>query len=262
MIKQILTIVILLIVCNFVKANDHSGNSLKNSFASPAVRNSIKFNYDLLGNNTIDVVTDLSDDFNIPLLRPHWKRKLNETEWTLKERPGYLRIKAQKINNIEEIQSDQTFSHLIKNNTIGEAVCLIDVSSLTDNTSAGLYYGSSGINFIGVQSRSGSKNLIVSISDIIFYGPVLKENTILFRFKIDISKAWFEYSIDGTNYTKLGDEFKLNTLKSDKNVIGFYCLNSVNENSSVDIDWFYYNPKVDHTIRFAETGKKIFIPEI
>jgi beta-xylosidase len=262
MIKRILIVSTFMIICLLGRAGNDSEKYSNESNASPAVRNSLKFNYDLIDKNNIDELTDLSDDFNIPMLRSHWNSCSDQNEWTLKERPGFLRIKAQKKTTVEDIHPEETFSQKIKLNTSGEAVSLIDLTKMTDNTLAGLYYSSTVINYIGIELKNGNKNLIVRVGNDIYNGPVLNTNTILLRVKIDVSKAWFEYSFDGIEYSKLGCEFKLNVIDGDKNIIGLYCLNSTDVSSSVDIDWFYFNPKVDNTYHFAETENKNLIPEI
>lgn len=262
MIRHILVLVSLLVVCNLGKADNKVENNSIDDHTSSAIRNSLKFNYDLISGNSIAESSDLSDDFNIPTLRSHWEYRLKEGEWTLKDRPGYLRIKAQKISKVEDIRPENTFSQKIKSNIVAEAVTMIDLSGMDDHTCAGIYCRSSVINFIGIQAQNGKRNLTVTVSNNVFTGPEVTENTILLRVKIDVSKAWFEYSFNGIDFTKLGDQFQVTTMTGSEGLIGFYCLNDIDENCSVDIDWFYYNPKVDHTVRYTEIENKILIPEI
>jgi beta-xylosidase len=262
MIKRILIFSILLIIAHFTKAGDVAVTNCTGAIAGSSVRNSLKYNYDLYTGNNLVEPSDLSDDFNIPNLRSNWDYKLNEGEWNLKVHPGYLRIKAQKNATVQDINPEKTFSHKIKRNTIGEVVSMIDPSGMSNNTIAGIYCKSKIINYMGVKSINGSKQLIASVTNKEFYGPEMNETNVILRVTLGISKAWFEYSFNGIDFIKLGDEFKINELNNNDNFIGLYCLNDSDCNSSVDIDWFYYNPKLDVTTHYAETDKKIVIPEI
>jgi len=262
MIKRILILFVFLAISFWGRADGNSEKDFHDDIANSAIRNSIKFNYDLINETGIVESSNLSDDFNMPVLRSHWNAASIENNWTLRERPGYLRIKAQQKTSVQEIHPESTFSQNVKLNSTGEAVSFIDISSMNDGTNAGLYYSSSKINYIGIQSQGGRENIVVCVENIMHQGPELTNNSILLLVKISVSKAWFEYSLDGVTYTRLGCEFKVNALSGEKDTVGIYCLNSANENSSVDIDWFYYNPKVDDAIRFVENENKNSIPEI
>jgi beta-xylosidase len=251
-----------MIICVYVYAGDRSDKIRGENCVDPAVKNSIKFNYDLIDRNSIDELSELSDDFNLPVLRSHWNPPLDQSEWSLKERPGYLRIKAQKKTTFDDIFPEGTFSQKIKLNASGEAVSMVDLSSMHGNANAGLYYSGEKINYIGIQSENGNKKLIVCIDNKIYDGPELTGNDILLRLKIDVSKAWFEFSYNGIDYVKLGCIFKLNVGNDNNNVVGIFCLNGAGGDSSVDFDWFYFNPRVDSTIHYAETKSEILIPEI
>jgi|WetSurMetagenome_2_1015567.scaffolds.fasta_scaffold202415_1 beta-xylosidase len=263
MIKQILIILFLLVTCFWGKASSNNNNdSFHGDILGPAVRNSLKYNYDQLAGIKNNEKSDYSDDFNLPQLRSLWQTSVKETEWTLKERPGFLRIKAQKIGSIEGIKKENTFFQKLKYNTCGEVVSSVDLTNLSENSNAGLYFHSKTMNYIGVETNGGKKTLVVSIDSKISLGPEITENSVLLRIKIENYCGWFEYSFDGLNYIKCGTDFKLSTLSNDSNCIGFYCFNADDETSSIDIDWFYYNQRSDNLTKFAEIGNKILYPEL
>jgi beta-xylosidase len=262
MVKHILILSAFLAISFWGRADGINKKGFHDDIAGSAIRNSIKFNYDLINETGIDESSSLSDDFNMPVLRPHWNVASIENDWTLRERPGYLRIRAQQKTSVQEIHPGSTFSQNVKLNSTGEAVSFIDISSMSEGTHAGLYLSSSKINYIGVQSQGGKNNLVVCVANKIQEGPKLNAKSVLLRVTISVSKAWFEYSIDGVTYTRLGSEFNLNALSGKNGSVGIYCLNNANKSSAVDVDWFYYNPKVDDAIRFAENEKRAPIPEI
>jgi beta-xylosidase len=262
MIKQTLILLILLVTCFWGKASNNDKDNFHGDILDPAVRNSLKFNYDQLAGFKNNEQISFSDDFNLPQLRSLWQSNITESKWTLKERPGFLRIKAQKIKNIDGILQESTFSQKVKYNIYGEALSYIDLTNLSEDSNAGLYFSSEKINYIGIEISGGKKTLVVSVNNEIFRGPEISENSIMLRIKIEYFSGCFEFSFDGLNYIKLGSDFKLSALSSGDDCIGFYCFNKNNEESSIDIDWFYYNPRSDNQIKFAEIENKILYPEL
>lgn len=260
MIKQIQIILILLVTCFWGRAGNNGNDDFHGDITSPAVRNSVKFNYDLIAGMNYSEQTNFSDDFNLPQLRSLWQTTISESNWSLKERPGFLRIKGQKITDIDEFLPENTFSQKVKYNTIGEAISYIDLSNLSENSFAGLYFSSKRINCIGVEANSQIKRLIAKVDNQVFRGPEISGNSVVLRIKIENTKGWFEYSFDGLSYTQLGSLFQLSALSTD--FIGLYCLNESNGQGSIDVDWFYYNPKDDHVTKFAEIENKFLNSEL
>lgn len=252
MVKQILILLILSVTCFWGEASNNDNANFHGDISSPAVRNTLKFNYDQLAGINDEKQTNFSDDFNLPQLRSLWQLNAKECSWTLNERPGFLRIKAQKTGFNDRLIHEKTLSQKVKCNTSGEAVVLFDLANLSVNTNAGLYFSSKRINYIGIETVEGEKCLVVKVNDEVIHGPIIHENSVMLRIVFEVAKARFEFSFDGMVYNKLGSEFKLNTLKGDNNCIGLYCMNENNEKGSVDIDWFYFIPIIDNETKFAE----------
>ena len=259
MVKQILILLILLIACFWGKAGNDN-NDFQGDISSPAVRNNLKFNYDQIAGIKNNDQTNLSDDFNLPQLRSIWQSNINEKDWTLKEHPGFLRIKAQKIEEVDKISTENTIYQIVKYNTTGDVVSYIDLANLLENSNAGLYFNSKRMNYIGVETYKKGKRITAKVNDQIFKGPEVSENSIILRIKIEKTSGWFEYSFDGIVYYQLGSVFQLNALSND--LLGLFCLNEVKGNGSIDIDWFYYNPQVDNKIKFAENENNKIISEL
>jgi hypothetical protein len=114
MIKQILILLILMVICFWGRASNNDNEDFHGDILGPAIRNSLKFNCDQLAGINNNDQSNFSDDFNLPQLRSLWQSNINESIWTLKERPGFLRIKAQKVYNIDRIVNENTFSQKVK----------------------------------------------------------------------------------------------------------------------------------------------------
>jgi beta-xylosidase len=262
MVKQILILLIILVINSWVKASNNGETYIQVNNQSPAVRNFLKFNYEQLSSVRNNNQVSFSDDFNLPQLRSLWQSNLNESEWSLNERPGFLRIKAQKISTIDELNIKNSFLQEVKNNTSGEAVCFIDITNLSEDLNAGIYFSSKRINCIGIETKAGTKSIFVSVNNEVYYSPAISENSVTLRIKIENARGWFEYSFDGLIYYKLGSEFKLSSLSNNTDYIGLFCYKIHNENGYVDFDWFYFNPIRENEIKFAEIENKILYPEL
>lgn len=259
MIKQILILLILLVTCFWgVAGNDN--NDFQGDISSPAVRNHIKFNYDQVAGVSLNAESNFSDDFNLPQLRSIWQSNIDEKDWTLKERPGFLRIKAQKIDLVDQFASENSFFQKVKYNTSGEVVSFIDLTNLSEDSNAGLYFSSKKMNYIGVVTDKVGKRITAKVNDQIFKGPEVTETVVLFRIEIDKTRGWFEYSFDGLEYNQIGPVFQLNSLSNE--ILGLFCINERNEKGSIDIDWFYYKPQINDTIKFAENEHHVINSEL
>jgi len=255
MVKQILILLFLLVTCFWGKAGNENDNNFHGDITSPAIRNNLKFNYDHIAGVKMDEQVNFSDDFNLPQLRLLWPSNISEYEWSLQEHPGFLRIKAKKVLDIERFISENTFSQKVKYNSSGEAVSFIDLTYLSKNSNAGLFFSSKRINYISIETNKIGKRIIAKVNDQIFIGPEISETLIMFRVKIESTKGWFEYSFDGLVFNQLGPVFQLNALTND--TIGLFCLSKSNEKGSIDIDWFYFNTHNDNVTKFAENEHNI-----
>jgi beta-xylosidase len=248
MVKQIFITFFFIFICFWGKAERDNIESK----TSPCARNNLKFNYDLLANQQAEVSYNCTDDFNLPILRSSWQTIMDEDYWTLKERPGFLRVKANKVEDSQDVFLSKTFSQKISKNTIGVAITYLDLSQLNNETRAGLYVKGEHNNMIGVQMDSGLKKIFVSINNTLEYGIEIENDAVIFRLNFDVDNAWFEYSFDGVDFTKIGESFLINTKPLIHDLIGIYCYSRVAEESFADFDWFYFDTKYDTALKYAE----------
>lgn len=254
MVKQILLILPLFFLVVVLSASENRTVNTGNS-ASSAIRNSNEFNYNKIsGNKDIKEEANFSEDFNLPVLRSTWSSKSEESKWSLKERPGYLRLKSQNKTEISNITSG-SFSKEIEFNTTCDATCHIDLSNLNEGNETGMYYTNKHINYIEIEISNGIKKLKVSINNKVYEGPNVEVSQITFRTRIESTKGWFEYSVDGSEFIKIGEEFVLNASHNKTDNVGIFCLSQLENEGSSDIDWFYFKQKKSTSVHFAELIK-------
>ena len=60
------------------------------------------------------------------------------------------------------------------------------------------------------------------------------------RTRMKAGRAFFEYSTDGENFSRFGDDFELTFGRWRGDRIGFFCWNPERSAGHLDIDWFRY----------------------
>lgn len=191
------------------------------------------------------------DDFASSLLSPQWAwyYSPDDTRWTLKERPGYLRMKA-----VRPLEKDNFLKtpNILSQRKIGKGCDTVTVKmelkGMIVAQEAGIshfatYYFNFGVVkrdcniYELVENFNGRRNSLGSIYS----------DDIWLRCIMDGDKGFYEYSIDGKVYTSSNQSFTVNARGFMGDRIGLYNYNEAGE-GYVDIDWFHYNydgPKVN-----------------
>jgi|GEM_PF-191881 len=151
-----------------------------------------------------------SDSFDNAKLRPIWELNHNpdDTKWSLTERPGYLRLKTAKV------VKDETDIFNARNTLIQRcqgpssvATVEMDVSHITEGDVAGLCNFQNPYGYIGVQLKGGRRSILMVNNNTRVAEMPLNQDKVYFRFdyKEPATSSDFYYSLDGFNFTKLGN---------------------------------------------------------
>ncbi len=177
-----------------------------------------------------------------------WNHNPYPDNWSLTERPGYLRLTTGRVvNNLREAPNTLTQRPFAKRDqsipTIGSTK--MDIQNMKVGDIAGLAVFQDPYAYIAVKKGKDLTQLImVNNGDVIDSVPV-KGETIYLRTLASnkTRKATFEYSLDNKNFTQLGSElimrFSLKVFTGNK-----YCLfNYATKETGgfVDFDWFRLN---------------------
>jgi beta-xylosidase len=162
-----------------------------------------------------------SDEFNrkkdegdLPLVW-QWNHNPERTLWSVRERPGYLRLTTGRTDT-SFLQARNTLTQ----RTIGpqcSGSTSIDVSNIKDGDFAGLALLQKKFGMIGVRNVNGSKMILMaSVDDL---KPVeiarvpLSINKVFLKIECDFrdlhDTARFFYSLNGKTWTPLGDDLKM-----------------------------------------------------
>ncbi|MBN1767139.1 MAG: glycoside hydrolase 43 family protein [Prolixibacteraceae bacterium] len=199
-----------------------------------------------------------SDDFkrkrkdaDLPLVW-QWNHNPVNSLWSVRERKGYLRLKTGKVvNELEEARNtltQRTFGPVCAGSTS------IDVSNMKDGDIAGFTALQSKYGQLGVKCEN-DKKFIVMISaktgePVELERVPLSQDEVHFKIECDFRDradiAYFYYSLDGKNWTEIGEPLKMEyTLDHFMGYrFGLYNYASKTQGGFVDFDYF----KIDNQI--------------
>ncbi len=205
----------------------------------------------------------VSDDFNEEKLGMTWEWNHNPVNdaWSLTERPGYMRLKTNRIvTNLYD--ATNTLSQRMEGPECTASVA-IDLSHMKDGDVAGLaaFNGHSGLLSV---IKEGKKRYLVMSTNVVNFNEkdwsvadveaeevervALKEKRVYLRidadFRLGRSIATFYYSTDNESWTKIGSDFQMRfdftrLFMGTRYAIYNYATKSLG--GYVDVDWFDYD---------------------
>ena len=167
-----------------------------------------------------------SDDFSAEKLGLHWQWNHNPVDnaWSLKERPGYLRLKTSRV--VPNLYlAPNTLTQRMEGPTCSGYICM-DLSKMKDGDCAGLaaFNGDSGVLTIKKQGKklvlqmseqkvslTDREKAVTKVEEKLVESVELKQDKIWLRLDGDFQPrhgdaANFYYSLDGEQWTKIGTE--------------------------------------------------------
>lgn len=154
------------------------------------------------------------------LLEWQWNHNPDNRLWSLTEREGYMRLKTGTLSSsVTEARNTLT------QRTFGpecSAYIKLDVANMKEGDVSGLSAFAEKYGYVGVKFEDGRKYIVMaryddndSVEEEFEIERVeLTENEVFLRVDCDYNnatdKAYFYYSIDGENWTKIGDTLQMN----------------------------------------------------
>ena len=194
-----------------------------------------------------------SDEFNrnegdesLPLVW-QWNHNPLNDYWSLTERPGYLRLTTDRVDD-----TFLTTRNTLTQRTIGpssSAEILIDLSGLNDGDVAGFGALQANYGFVGVKKDKGNYELIMAKGTpqngekVIEQIPIDQEQVYL-KIEADFldrkDQATFHYSLDGSEWSQIGDELQMSYTLPHFVGYRFAIFNYATESAGgfVDVDYF------------------------
>lgn len=192
-------------------------------------------------------VPQSDDDFSTPTLGPQWEWNYQPRadKWSLTERPGWLRLHAfQPLRRGDFFKAGNTLTQRVMGCGGGEVVIKLDPAGMADGQTAGLCIFWKELASLGVRQQNGVRTIELDNNGTNTIGGQLNSDTtnVWLQAKInDLGVSTFSWSLDGKNYTSIGDGFKLGWGNYRGTRIGVYSYNNDAETGFVDVDFFHYS---------------------
>lgn len=199
-----------------------------------------------------------SDEFADTSLKLEWQFNHNpdNSKWSLKERPGYLRIRTGRVDKFVTSARNSLTQRSFGPKCSGRIS--LDVKGLKNGDYAGLCALQNKYGFVGVR-RSDNKNYIVMMngssgSPVQAESVNLTTDKVFLRIDMDFTnrtdKATFFYSLDSISWKSIG-----NTLQMSYDIPHFmgyrfalFNFATGDTGGVADFDWFHIGPSVSQRI--------------
>lgn len=187
-----------------------------------------------------------------------WNHNPDDSFWSLKERPGWLRLKAKPISSKPGIAGVRNLQipfvedsiHFAYNTLVQlamgkecSATVKMDASQMTEGQRAGATLFGKNYGWIGLVKENGKLKIRSNIKGKYFNGPELQGDTIYLKLSIAApSNPCFYFSIDGSTFQRLGDDYSVGRdwFEGIKFGLFTYHLSQASAAGHVDFDYFRY----------------------
>jgi len=186
----------------------------------------------------------LDEDFSGAQLAPEWEWNYHprEEKWSLKERPGFLRLHAFKPlqgGNILKV-GNQLTTRIFQSGR-GQVTVKLDVAGLADGQVAGLSLFGRTFAWIGAERSAGVTRIAYSQNGKQTPGDVLSGKDLWLRADITVDGlATWAFSTDGKDFKPFGGTHQCDWANYRGTRIGLFTYNSTGEEGFVDFDSFHY----------------------
>ncbi|PXV86833.1 carbohydrate binding protein [Lachnotalea glycerini] len=181
----------------------------------------VETNYVASPNQTNDLMDFYVDDISfktstakLPLVW-QWNHNPDNANWSLTAKSGYLRLTTGKVSSsildARNTLTQRTFGPTCSGNVA------VEIGGMKDGDYAGLCAFQSKYGLVGVKMSGNSKSIVMvnasSGSAVEVASVPVTQNRVYFKlycdFKNRTDKAYFYYSLDGTNWTSIGNTLQM-----------------------------------------------------
>jgi beta-xylosidase len=190
------------------------------------------------------VVPQTDDTFDGPQLGVQWEwnHQPRADQWSLTERPGFLRLHAFKPLRPDDLKAaGNTLTQRALRTVDNRVALVLEVGGMAEGQVAGLCHYSRDYSTLGVRCQDGVIRLESASNQTITQGPVLRTPRIWLRSAWGAEgKSHYDYSTNGTDFVPLGATYQLGWGNYRGDRIGIFTYNNNGEAGYVDCDSFTY----------------------
>lgn len=184
------------------------------------------------------------DDFEDSTLSPQWAWYYTPdyTKWSLKERPGYLRMKAVKpLKEDDFLKTPNILSQRKMGKGCDTVTVKMDLKGMVEGQEAGIshfatYYFNLGV----VKKGQATYGIIENQNGTVMSLGTIDSDAVWLRCLMNQDKGIYEYSTDGKHFIRSKQEFIITAKGFKGDRIGIYNVHKAGR-GYVDVDWFRYS---------------------
>lgn len=169
-------------------------------------------------------------------LQWEWNHNPDNAHWSLRERRGYLRLKAMAAPNVVSARNTLTQIH---QGGASQITARIDVDGMTNGQKAGLGMLQVQPSWVGVVQAKGKRHITYSYAGVETQGPALSGATVQLRTTTDMDQMIrHAYSLDdGRTFVPLGGEAKMrfSWWKGSRPML--FTFSTTSTGGRMDVDW-------------------------
>ena len=188
-----------------------------------------------------------SDEFNAPDLQPawEWNYQPNAAMWSLSERPGYLRLRAQAPLAVGHHQLLRNVITQRSLRTKGNQFTVkLDLTGMEAEQEDGITHFAKTRAAISVVQAGNIRRLSVDVNGVHTAGPRVDGRILWLRSDWDFAgRSHFSFSLDGHSYRRLGRNYQLTWGDYRGDRIGIFTSNATGR-GYLDVD----------SVRYETTG--------
>ena len=193
---------------------------------------------------TPKVTPQTDDDFKETSLPPQWEWNYQPRadEWSLTERPGWLRLHAFRpleTNNL--LKAGNTLTQRCFRTLTNEVVIELDLSGMADGQQAGLCHFARKWSAIGVAQSGTNRTLVGEENGVVNQGPQIIGN------RLWLKSVWgldgvsqYSFSLDGRTFSNFGASWQLTWGYYRGDRLGIFSYNNQTDAGFVDVHSFHY----------------------
>ncbi|WP_278021773.1 hypothetical protein [Flavobacterium ginsengisoli] len=144
-----------------------------------------------------------------------WNHNPDNSNWSVKERKGYLRLRTSKIDSsftqVKNILTQRTFGPVCSGST------MIEFSNMKEGDFAGLSLLQKDFGLVGVKVENGKKKVVMINAENgnpkEIESALLNQDRVFFKaecnFKNQADQGKFYYSLDGKKWISIGKTIKM-----------------------------------------------------
>jgi len=193
-------------------------------------------------------IPQTSDEFNtVGALGMQWEWNHNpkDQDWSLKDRPGFLRLKASSAPDLIHARNTLTQQMQYQN---FELTTRIDVSLMKDGQRAGLAMFGVHPSWIGIEEHGGTKSISYGADGVETRVATFASDTVQLRMHVENEHVSFSYSTDdGRTFQHEGpvNRFMFSWWKASRPALFTFTTQPKGSSGSIDVDWVHCHPLVE-----------------